>query len=51
LAAYLDTIRRNEPPPVPGMAGLEELQFEVALRRSIEQKRPVDVQGEFPLAG
>jgi len=31
------------------MAGLEELQFEVALRRSIEQKRPVDVQHEFPL--
>ena len=49
LAAYLDAIRRNEPPPVPGMAGLEELQFEVALRRSIEQKRPVDVQREFPL--
>ena len=34
LAAYLDSVRRNEPPPVPGMAGLEELQFEVALRRS-----------------
>lgn len=49
LAAYLDSIRQNEPPPVPGRAGLEELQFEVALRRSIEQKRPVDVQGEFPL--
>jgi predicted dehydrogenase len=49
LAAYLDSVRRNEPPPVPGIAGLEELQFEVALRRSIEQKRPVEVQNEFPL--
>ena len=49
LAAYLDSIRQDEPPPVPGMAGLEELQFEVALRRSIEKKRPVDVQDEFPL--
>jgi predicted dehydrogenase len=49
LDAYLDSIRNNEPPPVPGVAGLEELQFEVALRRSIEQKRPVDVQHEFPL--
>ena len=49
LAAYLDSIRKNESPPVPGIAGLEELQFEVALRRSIEQKRPVDVQNEFPI--
>lgn len=49
LAAYLDSIRRNAPPPVPGLAGLEELQFEAALRRSIAQRRPVDVQGEFPL--
>ncbi len=49
LAAYLDSVRRSEPPPVPGIAGLEELQFEVALRRSIEQERPVNVQEEFPL--
>ena len=49
LTAYLDSIRQNQPPPVPGIAGLEELQFEVALRRSIEQKRPVDVQSEFPV--
>jgi len=49
LAAYLDSIRQNEAPPVPGIAGLEELQFEVALRRSIEQERPVKVQDEFPL--
>ncbi|MBA4386713.1 MAG: hypothetical protein C0404_01960 [Verrucomicrobia bacterium] len=49
LAAYLDSIRNNRPPPIPGMAGLEELQFEAALRRSIAQRRPVDVQKEFPL--
>ena len=49
LAAYLDSIRRNAPPPVPGIAGLEELQFEVALRRSIAQRRPVNVQEEFPI--
>jgi hypothetical protein len=33
------------------MARLEELQFEAALRRSIQQKRPMEVQGEFPLEG
>ena len=49
LAAYLDSIRANQPPPVPGLAGLQELQFEAALRRSIAQGRPVDVQSEFPL--
>ncbi len=49
LAAYLDSIRQGAPPPVPGMAGLEELQFEAAVRRSISQKRPVDVQQEFSL--
>jgi predicted dehydrogenase len=49
LEAYLDSIQRCEPPPVPALAGLEELQFEAALRRSISQKRPIDVQHEFPL--
>jgi predicted dehydrogenase len=51
LAAYLDSIRQGGPPPVPGIAGLEELQFEAALRRSAAQKRPVAVQREFPLEG
>ena len=49
LAAYLDSIRHNAPPPVPGRAGLEELQFEAALRRSISEKRPVEVQRELTL--
>lgn len=48
LDAYLESIRHSDPPPVPGIAGLEELQFEVALRRSIELERPVNVQDEFP---
>jgi predicted dehydrogenase len=49
LAAYLDTVIQGAPPPIPGLAGLEELQFEAALRRSVAQQRPVDVQREFPL--
>jgi predicted dehydrogenase len=49
LAAYLDTVAAGSPPPIPGRAGLEELQFEAALRRSIAEHRPVEVQNEFSL--
>jgi predicted dehydrogenase len=49
LSAYLDSIRKGQDPPVPGMAGLEELQFEAALRRSIAEKRAVTAQKEFPV--
>ena len=49
LDSYLDSIRQGVPPPVPGLAGLEELQFEAALRHSINEKRVVDVQYEFQL--
>lgn len=49
LDAYFETIRSNQVPPVPGMAGLEELQFEAALRRSAKEERPVDVKKEFAL--
>jgi len=49
LAAYLESIRQGQPPPIPGAAGLVELQFEAALRRAIAQNRPVNVQKEFPL--
>ena len=49
LAAYLESLRQGTPPPVPGLAGLEELQFEAALRRSIAEKRPVKVQEELAL--
>ena len=51
LAAYLESIEQGAPPPIPGAAGLEELQFEAALRRSIARRCPVDVQNEFPVAG
>ena len=49
IEAYLDSIRNGTPPPVPGMAGLQELQFEAAIKRSAQMNRPVKVQEEFPL--
>jgi predicted dehydrogenase len=49
LDAYLDSLRHEAAPPVPGLAGLLELQTEAALKRSIAQKRPVLVQREFPI--
>jgi len=49
LGAYLDSLRGGQPPPVPGVDGLRELQTEAALKRSIAQRRPVMVQEEFPL--
>jgi len=49
LEAYLDSIIRNVPPPVTGINGLEELQFEAGIRRSAALRRPVNVQEEFSL--
>jgi predicted dehydrogenase len=49
LEAYLRSLREGTPPPVPGIAGLRELQFEAALRRSIRERRPVKLAEEFPL--
>ncbi|MBN2450041.1 MAG: Gfo/Idh/MocA family oxidoreductase [Lentisphaeria bacterium] len=49
IRAYLQSLREGTPPPVPGLAGLEELQFEAALRRSARQGRQVNVEAEFPL--
>jgi len=49
LAAWLDSIRTDSPAPVPGLAGLRELQFEAALRRSARERRPVTLSEEFPL--
>ena len=48
--AYLDSVRSNRQPPVPGIAGLQELQVEAAIKRSIAEKRPVDVQKELSLS-
>ena len=50
LAAYLESIRQNQPPPVPGRFGLLELQVEAGLKRSIAQGRPVVLGEEFPLS-
>jgi predicted dehydrogenase len=49
IAAYLESLRRGEPAPVSGQAGLEELRFEAALRRSVRLGRAVQVQQEFPI--
>jgi len=49
INAYLASIRQGAPPPVPGLAGLQELQFEAALKRSIAQGRPVAVAEAFPI--
>ena len=49
IAAYLASIRAGAEPPIPGVAGLRELQFEAAIKRSIAQKRPVALAEEFPL--
>ena len=49
LGAYLDSLRQGQAPPVPGIDGLRELQVEAALKRSIDQRRPVLVQQEFPI--
>jgi predicted dehydrogenase len=47
--AYLASIRLGMPPPVPGLAGLAELQFEASLKKSIAERRPVVASTEFPL--
>lgn len=49
VGAYLDSLRAGGPPPVPGLAGLQELQVEAALKRSIRTGEPVAVQEAFPL--
>jgi predicted dehydrogenase len=49
LKAYLDSVRAGAPPSVPGLAGLQELQVEAAIKRSIAQSRPVNLAAEFPL--
>jgi predicted dehydrogenase len=47
--AYLESIRAGAPPPVPGVAGLLELQFEAGLKQSIAERRPVDLSALFPI--
>jgi predicted dehydrogenase len=47
--AYLESVRAGVEPPVPGLAGLQELQFEAALKRSIREGKPIHVQEAFGL--
>jgi len=49
VGAYLDSVRTGSEPPVPGISGLRELQFEAALKRSIRLRRPVNVPDELPI--
>lgn len=49
LAAYLDSIRSGSPAPIPGIAGLRELQFEAGLARSARTGTTCDVTRDFPL--
>ena len=49
IKAYLESIRQHQPPPVPGLAGLQELQFEAGIKRSIANGKPVVLNSEFPL--
>jgi myo-inositol 2-dehydrogenase/D-chiro-inositol 1-dehydrogenase len=49
LGAYLNSLRENKKPPIGGIEGLYELQFQVALNRAIAEKRLVRVQEEFPV--
>jgi len=49
LRAYLASVRAGSPPPIPGIAGLAELQVEAAMKRSIRELRPVNLADEFPL--
>ncbi|MDF2726152.1 MAG: dehydrogenase [Paenibacillus sp.] len=51
LEAYFLALRNGETPPVTGLDGLAELQFEAALRRSAASGRAVDLEAEFPLEG
>ena len=48
IDAYIKSIRNGTSPPVPGIAGLLALQFEVSLKKSIEERCPVVPLKEFP---
>lgn len=49
INAYIASVRAQTPPPIPGVAGLVELQFEAALRSSAALRRPVNLASEFPI--
>jgi predicted dehydrogenase len=47
--AYLDSVRKGASPPVLGLAGLLELQFEAGIKKSIAEHRPIVISEEFPI--
>lgn len=49
LTAYLGTVRAAAPPPVPGIDGLRELQVEAGIKKSISERRSVNLTAEYPL--
>ena len=51
LNAYLDSVRDGGPPPVPGLAGLQELQFEAGIKRAIASGATVALAEAFALEG
>lgn len=48
LDGYLASVRADAPPPVPAHAGLDELRFEAAVRRSVATGRPVFLADDVP---
>ena len=40
-----------DPPPIPGLAGLQELQFEAGIKRAIGTGATVDLGEEFAIEG
>jgi predicted dehydrogenase len=46
---YIASVRAQTPPPIPGVAGLVELQFEAGLLSSAALRRPVNLAAEFPI--
>ena len=51
INAYLDSVRDGDPPPIPGLAGLQELQFEAGIKRAIGTGATVDLGEEFAIEG
>ena len=51
INAYLDSVRDGLPPPIPGVAGLQELQFEAGIKRAIATGATVDLEEAFGLEG
>jgi len=51
INAYLDSVRDGAPPPIPGLAGLQELQFEAGIKRAIASGATVVLEEAFGLEG